>query len=191
MRLGGSGSASAGYSDGAVSVSMNLGAKLGIGGFNLKLDFSINVGDIVGDLEDAFEPLTSLFGGSKKPKDPAGDAFRMAESLKGDPLRRLAFLQQNSDWKSYDEKAIFGLKLELNSFEALLEGYPKLIAYQQSSQATMLQLLKSDPAAAIEYAHTNEFNRQVSYWEGGILQNAESLGLKFVVNGTSMSLANL
>lgn len=189
--VGGSGSASAGYSDGAVSVSMNLGAKLGIGGFNLKLDFSINVGDIVGDLEDAFEPLTSAFGGSKKQKDPVGDAYRMAESLKGDPLRRLAFLQQNSDWKSYDEKAIFSMKLELSRFEALLEGYPQLIAYQQSSQATMLQLLKSDPAAAIAYAHTNEFNRQVSDWEGGILQSAESLGLKFVVNGTSMSLANL
>lgn len=189
--VGGSGSASAGYSDGAVSVSMNLGAKLGIGGFNLKLDFSINVGDIVGDLEDAFEPLTSAFGGSKKQKDPVGDAYRMAESLKGDPLRRLAFLQQNSDWKSYDEKAIFSMKLELSRFEALLEGYPQLIAYQQSSQATMLQLLKSDLAAAIAYAHTNEFNRQVSDWEGGILQSAESLGLKFVVNGTSMSLANL
>jgi hypothetical protein len=188
--VGGSGGASAGYSDGALSVSMNLGAKLGIGGFNLKLDFSINVGDIVGDLKDAFEPVTSFFGGSSEPDDPAGDAFRTAESLKGDPLRRLAFLQQNSDWKSYDQNAIFFMKLELSSFEQLLNGYPSLIAYQQNAQATMLQLLKTDPAAAIKYAHTNEFNRQVSDWEGSILQSAESLGLRFVVNGTSMSLAN-
>ena len=189
--VGGSGGANAGYSDGALSVSMNLGAKLGIGGFNLKLDFKINLGDIVGDLKDAFEPVTSFFGGSSEPDDPAGDAFRTAESLKGDPLRRLAFLQQNSDWKSYNENEIFFMKLELSSFEAMLEGYPRLIAYQQSSQATMLQLLKTDPAAAIEYAHTHEFNRQVRDWEGSILDSAASLGLKFVVNRDSMTLANL
>ncbi|MFZ3084433.1 filamentous hemagglutinin N-terminal domain-containing protein [Rhodoferax ferrireducens] len=188
--VGGSGSASAGYSDGAVSVSMNLGAKLGIGGFNLKLDFSINLGDIVGELEDAFKPLTDFFGGSSKP-DPVGDAFRTAESLKGDPLRRLAFLQQNSDWKSYDKNAISDSERDLAFFQALLEGYPRLIAYQQSAQETMLQLLKTDPAAAIRYAHDNEFSRQTRNWEDSILRDAQSLGLKFVVDGTSTTLANL
>ncbi|NDP38619.1 MAG: filamentous hemagglutinin N-terminal domain-containing protein [Rhodoferax sp.] len=187
--VGGSGGASAGYSDGALSVSMNLGAKLGIGGFNLKLDFKVDLGDIVGDLEDAFKPLTDLFGGSSKP-DPVGDAFRTAESLKGDPLRRLAFMQQNSDWKKYDKNAIWGMEWDLQNFEALLQGYPNLIAYQQNAQATMLQLLKTDPAAAIRYAHANDFNRQVRDMEGGILQTAESLGLKFVVNGNSTTLAN-
>ena len=188
--VGGSGGASAGYSDGALSVSMNLGAKLGIGGFNLKLDFSINLGDIVGELEDAFKPLTDFFGGSSEP-DPVGDAFRTAESLKGDPLRRLAFMQQNSDWKKYDKNAIWGMEWELQAFEALLQGYPNLIAYQQNAQATMLQLLKTDPAAAIRYAHANDFNRQVRDMESDILQTAQSLGLKFVVNGDSMTLANL
>lgn len=143
-----------GYSDGSINVNIDLGVQLGIG-FELKLDFGINVGAV----GSVFSSLASGSGPSRLERQPGAD--KRGLDLKNDPAARFAYLSSNEDWNYSGSNGSLENREFLQKYTDLMRTTQKLYEDQAKWQAGFLELLKTDPAAAVEYSRTKpDFAKQ-------------------------------
>jgi hypothetical protein len=171
--MGGTASVGGGYSGGVVSVSIDIGLQLGIG-VDLKLDFGVNVGAA----GSVFSSLVNTSGPGMSDRQASADLHGL--ELKKDPAARFAYLSSNSEWnymgKSSAENSAF-----LRDYVNLLTATQRMYDDQKNWQATFLQLLKTDPARAVEYSRTKPDFRQQQI---EVLRTATRLGVTLkVVDG--------
>jgi len=180
----------AGYNNDGLTLGATLSLKLLIG-IDIKFEFTIDREK----LEGAFSPVIEFFGGEayKKPTpaELGSDELAAVNALRTDPYKRLSYLYTHDDWKNAPDSYYLKKATEdLENFTSLIKAYPDLKASQKETQEKMLLLLRTDPAAAIAMAHSDDFRSRYAEQELAIPRNAANLGLKFVVTNGAMSLAN-
>lgn len=184
--LGASAGAKAAYNDSGLSLGLDLGVKIGLGGAGFKIDVTISREKF----EGAFSPVISFFGGTAYKEPTAAEkgtkALDYANSLA--PLAKLSYLKTTNEWKN--APGAYAATAKVKDFDAVLTAYPELVRKQQETQATLLRLLATDPAAAIAYAHSNDFRAVFEKEELDIPKRAAQLGLKYVVTNGVMTLQN-
>jgi filamentous hemagglutinin family protein len=179
--VGGNFSVGGGYADGVVSFSLDIGAQIGIGGLDLKLNFGVDVGK-VGAV------FSSLFHGSGPSIDERQrDADSHALSLKNDPAARFAYLSGNSDW-NHDNDGSSDNAVFLQKYRDMLAGTTKMVTDQQNWQKTFVDLLKTDPARAVEFSR-NKPDFRGQYVD--VQRQATSLGVKLRVADGQLTYANM
>lgn len=183
---------SGGYSNGAVSLGLDLGAQLGIGGLALKFNFSVNTAP----LEAAFAPVTSFFGlgGGSAPRveSPAEVLMNAAVNMRNDALGRFAYLNSHPQWQSgyYASRGYFEVANNfVNGFKRFGASVEKLQQDQGKAQSQFLGLLKTDPAAAVAFIHSRAF-QDLKVRERDIALHAASLGVKLTRDGNNLTLVN-
>jgi hypothetical protein len=182
--FGGKIGADVGYEDGKISVALDLGGTFGVGGLDFSIGFSINVGGA----------WDSIVGKHKNALDRLEESWRMG----GDPVARFAYLNEHPEWRhanayfndaahadGYDKTVAF-----FNQYSDLLNGIQKLVAEEKAEQTKFMDLLKKDPAAAVQYSHNNGAfaNQQAKEWQ--LAQKAQALGVRLVVNDGALIIAN-
>jgi filamentous hemagglutinin family protein len=179
--VGGNFSVGAGYSNGVVSFSFDLGAQIGIGGVDLKLNFGVDVGQVG-------EVFAGLFhGSSPSVYDRQRDADSHALSLKNDPAARFAFLTANPDW-NHDGDGSSDNAAFLQKYNGLLGATTRMVTDQQNWQKTFIDLLRTDPAKAVEFSRSKpDFTSQ--YWD--VKTQASMLGVKLRVADGQLVYANI
>ncbi|MFL6630741.1 MAG: filamentous hemagglutinin N-terminal domain-containing protein [Massilia sp.] len=179
--VGGNFSVGGGYSDGVVSFSLDLGAQIGIGGLDLKLNFGVDVGK-VGAV------FSSLFHGRGPSIDERQrDADSHALSLKNDPAARFAYLSGNSDW-NHDNDGSSDNAVFLQKYRDMLSGTTKMVTDQQNWQNEFVNLLKTDPAKAVEFSRNKpDFRSQFS----DVQRQASNLGVRMRVDDGRLVYANI
>ena len=191
--IGGTFNYSIGISDGAISVSLDLGAQLGFGGLGLSLNFSI---DPMGLAEAMFDnaagrAVFNVLGLNHSEPDnhySAADSSYAASIT--DAAARFKYLDENPRWKDrpwnylYDE----GVRKTWDSMQAFYTGYSSmvsrtqaLIKKEQADQATFLNLLKTNPQAAIDMAHSSDFAGANQREEAALRGMANSMGVQLAV----------
>ncbi len=183
---------SGGYSNGAVSLGLDLGAQLGIGGLALKFNFSVNTAP----LEAAFAPVTSFFGlgGGSAPRveSPAEVLMNAAVNMRNDPLGRLAYLESHPQWHSgyYASRGYFEVATNfVNGFKRFGASVERLQQDQANAQSHFLGLLRTDPAAAVAYIHSRAF-QDLKVRERELALSASNLGVKLTRDGDHLTLVN-
>ncbi len=174
-----------GYSDGVLSVSMNLGAQIGLGGLNLNIDLSLNLGAVA-----------DFFDTNKKPRrEKSRD---IAESLSSDPLGQIAYLKSTDDWRGqWDVKGPYQAKID--KYDALVNEIPKALQASADLQNRILTLMATDPAAAVELVRSGtKLNGMTNRYDAigeSIFDRVDSLGLELGIgvinNDGKMSLSNI
>lgn len=179
--VGGNFSVGGGYADGVVSFSLDLGAQIGIGGVDLRLNFGVDVGK-VGTV------FSSLFHGSGPSiYERQRDADSHALSLKNDPAARFAYLSGNSDW-NHDNDGSRENAAFLQQYKDMLGATTKMVTDQQNWQKEFVDLLKTDPARAVEFSRNKpDFRGQYA----DVQRQATSLGVKLRVADGQLTYANM
>jgi hypothetical protein len=178
--VGGNFTVGAGYSNGVVSFSLDLGAQIGIGGIDLKLNFGVDVGKVA----DLFSDLAH--GGGPDIYQRQRDADSHALSLANDPAGRFAYLVANPDWNhdgdGSQDNAVF-----VQKYTDMLKATTKMVTDQQNWQKTFVDLLKTDPAKAVEFSRNKpDFSSQ--YWD--VQRQAFNLGVKLRVQDGQLVYTN-
>lgn len=173
-----------GYSDGVLSVSMNLGAQIGLGGLNLNIDLSLNLGSVA-----------DFFDTNKTPKwQKSRD---IAESLSSDPLRQIAYLKSTGDWRGqWDVKERYQQKID--AYDALINEIPKALQASADLQNRILTLMTTNPAAAVELVRSQtKFNGMYNQYDAIGTENfsrvnelSSELGIGVIYKDGKMSLSN-
>jgi len=178
--VGGNFSVGAGYSNGVVSFSLDLGAQIGIGGLDLKLNFGVDVGKVGAVFSDLFH------GGGPDIYQRQRDADSHALSLKDDPAGRFAYLAANPAW-NHDGDGSRDNAVFLQKYTDMLKATTKMVTDQQNWQKTFVDLLKTDPAKAVEFSRNKpDFSGQ--YWD--VQRQAFNLGVKLRVQDGQLVYAN-
>ncbi|WP_426336205.1 filamentous hemagglutinin N-terminal domain-containing protein [Pseudoduganella sp. R-31] len=138
--VGGNISIGAGYSDGVINLSMDIGAAIGIGG----IEFKFNLGIDVGAVASGFAPTVS-----NTERQPGLDQHGL--SLKDDPAARYAYLSQNPEW-NYGNRGSSDNNMFMYRYGELLKSTGQMVKNQQEWQSKMVDLLKTDPAKAVEFS---------------------------------------
>jgi len=195
--LGGSGGGSVGYSDGKLRVSVEFGVDIGIGGFKLKLDGAIDpkavANFVTGDLADAASAIggeigcTFGWGGCSSPPPPPTpptatekyySAIRLIDSLA--PAAKYAYLMSHQD--EWDRGVITGgltgeiakvktYKAFLQEFGSMVDNANHLKAVRENMQRNFLDLLSTDPSAAIALSHAGFLDPSVDQGKSKLLMN--------------------
>ncbi|OWQ48889.1 hypothetical protein CDL60_03095 [Roseateles noduli] len=194
--IGGTFNYSIGISDGAISVSLDLGAQLGFGGLGLSLNFSINPMGLAEAMTDnaVGHAVLNVFGLNHSEPDnhySAADA-RYAASIT-DAAARFKYLDENSRWRdrpwnyTTDEgvrKSWDAMQAFYNSYSSMISRTQALIKKEQADQATFLNLLRTDPQAAIAMSHNTDFAGANQREEAALRGMANGMGVQLaVVNG--------
>ena len=179
--FGGQFSFSPGYSDGTLSVSMNLGAQIGLGGLNLNINLSLNLKPI----SDAFSDHRSQ---GEKERDHAYDLGEQ-----GDHLGQIAYLQDNYSWR--ETYGTDQLNDTLNRYNAVLVKMTEAKQYELDKQSYVLNLMRTDPTAALAYVRQENFlgdNIWIGFQrkERELNNDISQLGLKLGVNNAQLTLSN-
>jgi hypothetical protein len=172
---------SPGYSDGVLSVSMNLGAEIGLGGLNLTLNVSINLG-AVSDFFNSWKDNRSMY---EKSRD-------YAFSLESDPLGQIAYLESTTDWR-HTGQDISKLTNTLDGYHRLMTEMKDAKQHEIDTQNNVLALMKSDPAAALAFIHKENLfggNGSIQGEEDNIARGLYGLNIHLGVNNGQMILAN-
>lgn len=167
--VGGNISIGAGYSDGVINLSMDIGAAIGIGG----IEFKFNLGIDVGAIANGFAPTVS-----RGERQPGLDQHGL--SLKDDPAARYAYLSQNPDW-NYGNYGSSDNNMFMYRYGELLKSTGQMVKSQQEWQSKMVELLKTDPAKAVEFSRNKP-----DFWQQqfDVKYEATKLGLALkVVDG--------
>jgi len=171
---------SPGYSDGVLSVSMNLGAQIGLGGLNLNIDVSINLGAVSDFFKNALDDRTVY----EKSLD-------YANTLDDDPLQQIAYLESTSAWNMpwLDNSK---LKNTLTEYHWVMAEMKDAKQNEMDKQNYVLALMASDPAAALAYIHKEDFfnSYAIQEREANIARGLYGLNLHLGVNNGEMILAN-
>lgn len=178
--FGGQFAFSPGYSDGVLSVSMNLGAQIGLGGLNLTLNVSLDLGAV-----------SDFFNSWKDNRTKYQKARDYAFSLESDPLQQIAFLEGTSDWRETGQD-ISKLNNILDEYHRITNEMKKAKDNELYEQNYVLTLMKSDPAAALAYIHQKDFFNSYAIQENeqNIARALYGLNLHLGVNNGVMTLAN-
>ncbi len=142
--LGGSFDFSGGYSDGTLSLSIDLGAQIGLLGAGISLDFSLDLDAIGDDLHSAARTvgeafMSGIFGidFSETPSQESivWNAFKGALDVKDkDPVTRLRYLKENQDWREYKPGGVIELAMEKSRMDNLVRAYDYAMQRAQSLQ---------------------------------------------------------
>lgn len=181
-----------GYSDGAVTVGFDLGAKLGIGGLDLKLNFTIDpMAGMNAIANSSFASwLFSAFGGSTyDERETETNENNHGADLKNDPVTRFAFLKSHTNWQNAykdqtDNKAFYA------NYQALLDRTAAVTKREADAQATFLDLLKTDPAKAVAYAHAGNL-AQLNGAENDLTNNAKDMGVQLAVKDGKLAYVSI
>ena len=182
--LGGQASVEAGFSGSSLTLGLDLGAELGIAGFELKTNFSV-------DLSSVGQDVAHLFGFSTSGPAPvplSSTQVLLADGA-GDPVARYDYLNRNQAWM-HPSAADLGDRAVASRYQAALDFYDgfgqlmqqtrSLLQREQQMQAQMLALLRTDPAAAVAYAHTGALtDMQVD--EVQLVKMGKALGVALAV----------
>jgi hypothetical protein len=178
--IGGNFTVGAGYSNGVIEVSLDLGAQLGIGGLELKLNFGIDVGKVGAVFSDL------VHGDGPSIYERQRDADRHALSLVNDPAGRFAYLSGNPDW-NHDGDGSRDNAVFLQQYTDMLKATAKMVTDEQTWQKTFVDLLKTDPAKAVEFSRNKpDFTDQ--YWD--VRMQASRLGVRMRVQDGQLVYAN-
>lgn len=191
--IGGTFNYSIGISDGAISVSLDLGAQLGFGGLGLSLNFSINPMGLAEAMTDNVVGRTVLgvFGMNHSEPDnhySAADS-RYAASIT-DAAARFKYLDENARWRDrpwnylYDEgvrKTWDSMQAFYNSYSSMINRTQALIKKEQTDQATFLNLLRTNPQAAVDMAHNSDFAGANQREEAALRGMAAGMGVQLAV----------
>lgn len=185
--LGAEFGATAGYSDGKVSIGLNLGGTFGLGGFSLNLDISL-------DFSAVSDFFSSIFGHRKDPLDRLEDSFGMRDN----PLARIAYLNEHPEWRkapgyfsdaahadSYRQTVEF-----VDDYYRLIRAVQDLATDEAAARTEFLKLVEKDPAAAVKYSHDSDRFEPLRSREAGVYGLAMHLGIKLVVDNGTVSFAN-
>jgi hypothetical protein len=176
--LGGQFSISPGYSDGTLSVSLNLGAQLGIGGLNVNLGFSIN-------FASAGETIGGWFSSDNRTRYQKSRDH--AYGLK--PAERIAYLRSTDDWRRAGT-GTQGLDESLARYASLESSIRDAQQTQVRMQDTFLGLLKTDPAAAIAYAHKTDITAKAAALDASMFSWARYIGVRLDARDGQMAIAD-
>jgi hypothetical protein len=185
--LGGTFSATAGYSGGKISVGLNLGAEIGIGGLDVNIAFSVDADKVVNGLA-TFGEKTAGFIGYKileGNEEPGPNELVTNGNAIGDAAARYAYFVAHPDWAKaqhdvYGEDYQEAVKFT-NGYRALLEDTARLISDEAANRAKFLDLLKTDPAAAVEFSHSSNFAERAKQTERDLLSRATAYGVALQV----------
>lgn len=198
--LGGEFAWTGGVSGSALTVGLDLGAKIGIGGLALSINFTVDPLAMVSAIGNSSASLAiaGAMGMSTAPiNNRVGtDQWRANENASGlanNPAARYAYLMQNPDWGKYSTNDSASTK-ELNTayasnakfmsdYQSLLSSTVSAIKIQADTQVKFLDLLKTDPKAAVAFAHAGGIS-QAAGAQNSVIYEASRLGLQMaVVNG--------
>ncbi|WP_141100588.1 beta strand repeat-containing protein [Roseateles aquatilis] len=167
-----------GISNGALTVGLDLGAAIGLGGLRLSFNFTIDPHAAIGALAGA------IFGSV----DPSPNrlAERAAE-LKNDPVARFAFMTANPKWMESPYANAEGSVTFYNNYKALVDRTAATQREQAQVQATFLEMVKTDPQGAADYLRGNALRQSrtmneltVMGWGVGVRMAAIDGALNFI-----------
>ncbi len=194
----------AGIKNGALTVGLDIGAQIGIAGLGLSLSFSIDPMAFAGTIANsAFgKAVLSAFGIDPNPRKIAEWPPRMlgaADALKNDPVARFKYLSEHPDWKDYSTNSSSSTQKDTdsylanagfyNAYQGLLERTASMITKQAEVQARFMELLKTDPAAAIEYSRSGEL-AQMKMAQIDLSSDARKLGVQLAVTDGKVSFVS-
>ncbi|WP_183479487.1 MBG domain-containing protein [Mitsuaria sp. BK037] len=191
--IGGTFNYSVGLSDGAISVSLDLGAQLGFGGLGLSLNFSIDPMGLAGAIANSpvGDLVINAFGmNHREPDNHYSEADSRHAASIGDPVERYNYLAGNTRWRdrpwNYDSNPDArtdwdNMQNFFNTYNQLLSRTQTLIKKEQTDQARFLDLLKTDPKAAIEMSHSGNFVQANRDEESALQGLSRQLGVQLAV----------
>ncbi|QKV52999.1 filamentous hemagglutinin N-terminal domain-containing protein [Comamonas antarctica] len=194
----------AGIKNGALTVGFDIGAQIGIAGLGLSFSFSIDPMAFAGSIANsAFgKAVLSAFGIDPNPRKIAEWPPRVlgaADALKNDPVARFKYLSEHPDWKDYNTNSSSSTQKDTdsylatagfyNAYQGLLERTASLITRQGEVQARFMELLKTDPAAAIEYSRSGEL-AQMKMAQIDVSSDARKLGVQLAVTDGKVSFVS-
>lgn len=193
---------SAGIKDGALAVGFDIGAQIGIAGLDLSFSFSIDPMAFASTIANsAFgKAVLSAFGIDTSPRPPRKEwppnVLNQGNALKNDPVARFKYLSEHPDWKDYstnnsssttkDNISYDATVRFYNQYQFMLENTARMLNEQARIQARFMELLKTDPAAAIEYSRSGEL-RQMRISQGDLSFEAGRLGVQLAVTDGKIS----
>lgn len=179
--VGGNFTVNAGYSNGVIEVGLDLGAQLGIGGLELKLNFGIDVGKVGAVFSDL------AHGGGPTIYERQREADSHALGLANDPAARFAYLSGNTDW-NHDGDGSRDNAVFLQKYTDMLKATTKMVTDEQNWQKTFVDLLKTDPAKAVEFSREKPDFRGQFY---DVQRQGASLGVRMRVDDGQLVYANI
>lgn len=184
---------SVGISDGAISVSLDLGAQLGFGGLGLSLNFSIDPMGLAGALTHSpiGELVVNAFGlNHQEPNSHYSEADSRHAASISDPVERYNYLAGNTRWRDrpWDYATNANARTDwdnmqnfFNTYNSLIDRTQALIKKEQADQTRFLDLLKTDPKAAVELAHSSNFAQANLAEESSLRLLAAQMGVQLAV----------
>jgi len=191
--IGGTFNYSVGISDGAISVSLDLGAQLGFGGLGLSLNFSIDPMGLAGALTHSpvGELVVNAFGlNHQEPNSHYSEADSRHAASISDPVERYNYLAGNTRWRDrpWDYATNANARTDwdnmqnfFNTYNSLIDRTQALIKKEQADQTRFLDLLKTDPKAAVELAHSSNFAQANLAEESSLRLLAAQMGVQLAV----------
>ncbi len=189
--VGAQASTQVGFSGATLTVGLDLGAELGIAGFELRTNFSVNLQSVAEDVAHLFGFNTS--GPPPAPPSPT-EALYQADSYR-DPVARFDYMNKNREWMnpSAEDLQDDSVARTYRSMKDFYDGYGSLMQQtvalmqeEQRTQAQMITLLQTDPAAAIALAHNNTF-ASIQVEEYQLVRAGRDIGVALAVQGGKLT----
>jgi filamentous hemagglutinin family protein len=190
----------AGYSDGALSVSLGYGAEALFGGFGGTLSFSLNIGAEVRTVSDFATKTIDSVGNTIEgwlhlndsppppPQPTPDDLAERANQLEGDPVARYAFLVANPSWSASGvgtNAQFFG------DYQALVWEINTQVYNEAHQQAEMTHLISSgDIQGAVALAHSGISVESDAHSEADIQYWAKYLKVHLTASNGALGLAD-
>ena len=194
----------AGIKNGALTVGFDIGAQIGIAGLGLSFSFSIDPMAFAGAIANsAFgKAVLSAFGIDTSPmprNEWPPNVLGQGDALKNDAVARFKYLSEHPDWKKYntngssstqkDNDSYYATVGFYNEYQSVLDRTASLIVKQGEVQARFMELLKTDPAAAIEYSRSGEL-AQMKRAQSDLSWDASRLGVQLAVTDGKVSFVS-
>ncbi|MGV7208733.1 filamentous hemagglutinin N-terminal domain-containing protein [Oxalobacteraceae bacterium A2-2] len=185
--LGASFNLTGAYDNGTISFALDIGAAIGIGGLELKLDVSIDLNEVAKVFTGLAERTPSVFARAASERD---EVNRLAQA--GDQVQLLEYLSSHSLWSQFGEEAP---GFAMTKYKGLLSGYADLVSNakqlvesERAYQAQMLKLLATDPQAAVDLAHDQQLQQQKATIR--LRSDAARLGLRLGVQDSNLTFVD-
>ncbi|HEY8356377.1 MAG TPA: hypothetical protein VIL30_02850, partial [Ramlibacter sp.] len=191
--LGGTFDFSGGFSDGTISLGIDLGAQIGIFGAGFSLNFSFDVTGFSRSLGDnsTVQAIANFFGfsipGTAKP-DPANVAGPAAASKRGNPQDRFSYMSQNPEWAKDDRNYVENTAFMTN-YMVMQDRAKSLLERELGVQKTMLDLLKTDGAKAVEFMRSQDM-AALKAEEVSLQRSLSDMGLKMAMKDGKLVFIN-
>jgi hypothetical protein len=186
----------AGYSNGNLSLGLNLGAEIGIAGVDLSLNVSVNVNAAT----DALASVGAKMMGVPPPSSSNSCGINCVVSgasnynMQKDPAGLYQYLSQNnfgSQQQYYgDNPAEYqSLQTFYTKFQSLATNTQSLLTQEQNTQQQLLSLLQTNPQAAIAMAHSGQIT-SLQTQETRVGFQAQQMGVKPAVQNNALTFVD-